>query len=642
MKTASCPSCGAPVPFHSAASLYAVCAFCRSTLLREGEDLKNIGRMAELMDDPTLLQVGSEGRFRGVHFGVIGRIQLRYESGLWNEWHILFDDGRSGWLSEAGGEYVVSAQVAVEEALPAFDSLVPEMQLTIAGRSFSVSDLRSAHCISGEGELPFKVDSGYDVKTADLRGNDRFVTLDYSETPPLVFVGYPARFEELALAGLRENAVAGSGAGVRARAFNCPHCAAPLAIHSATIESVGCENCGSILGIENENIRLLSRAAQSMKIEPSVPLGSRGRLQEVDWEVIGFLRRGMRSAGTDASRSEYLLFNAEAGFAWLTEYQGHWNFVRTLSRPPSVARGQHAFRHGAEEFKRFSSGRAEVLYVLGEFYWRVAVGETCLVEDYICPPRMLSREVSDSEASWSQGEYAEPGDVFGAFGLKNTPPARRGIYANQPNPLVDTWRRSLRLFAFFLLAATVLQLAFVFIFSAQQVLLQPLVLSPQNADATLTTREFELGSRARALRVRHATDIENNWVDITTTLVEKNSGEAYQAEQGVSYYRGSEGGESWSEGSRSDAILFRNIPPGRYYLAVEYDLGRDNPRAIVDTVEVVRNPAAWSNYLLLLVFLAIFPLFVRWRRANFESRRWEESDIGGEEDAGQDDEEDDE
>ena len=136
MKTAHCPSCGAPVAFRSASSLYAVCEFCRSTLLRDGEALKNLGRMAELMDDPSRIQLGTEGSFRGTHFAVIGRIQLKYDAGLWNEWHLLFDDGRSGWLSEAGGEYVVSSLVPVDAELPAFDALQPEMPVTIAGRIF--------------------------------------------------------------------------------------------------------------------------------------------------------------------------------------------------------------------------------------------------------------------------------------------------------------------------------------------------------------------------------------------------------------------------------------------------------------------------------------------------------------------------
>lgn len=640
MKTANCPSCGAPVSFRSAASVYAVCEFCRSTLLRDGEDLKNLGRMADLMDDPSLIQIGTEGVFRKHHFAVIGRIQLKHETGLWNEWHILFDDAKTAWLSEAGGEYVVSSQVAVSETLPAFEALGPEMPVIIDGRRFTVSDLESARCISGQGELPFKVDAGYDVNTADLRGNDRFVTLDYSETPPLVFVGYSVKFDELKFANLKDSgAAANAKATIKAKAFNCPHCAAPLTVHSGAIESVGCDSCGSIIGIDNENVKLLARAAQSLRVAPWLPLGSKGTLRDIEWEVIGYLQRTTRSGGVDYMWSEYLLFNDKEGFAWLTEYQGHWNFAHTLSNPPSVSRGQVSFLRKTDSFRLFSSGKAEVTYVVGEFYWRIAVGENCQVDDYICPPLMLSREVSKKEAIWSESEYLEPEDLCAAFKTTMTPPARLGVYANQPNPLIETHRKMFRLFWMLALAATVVQLAFVFVFSSQLVLKQPLVLSPLNEEATLSTQEFVLQSRARSLRVKHKTDVENNWVDVTTTLVEKNTGEAHQGVQELSYYRGVDDGEAWSEGSKDDAIAFRNVPPGTYYLTIEYELGKDRPGAVLDTIEVVRNPATWSNYVLVLIFLALFPLISRWRRNAFESRRWNESDFGGEDDASDDEDE---
>jgi ribosomal protein L37AE/L43A len=631
MKSANCPSCGAPVSFRSAVSVYAVCEFCRSTLLRSGEDLQNLGRMADLLEDATLIQVGTEGKHRGKHFGVLGRIQLKHESGIWNEWYILFDDGRSAWLSEASGEYVVSAVVPVTDPLPAFETLAPEMPVSIAGRTFTVTDLETARCISGQGELPFKVGAGYDVNTADLRSSDRFVTLDYSETPPLVFVGQPTTFDDLKLTNLREqrDLAAGGAPTVQARAFNCPHCASPLTIHSAAIESVACDSCGSIIGIENDNMKLLARAAQGLRVPPWLPLGSKGKLHDIDWEAIGYLRRKTTSDGIDYCWDEYLLFNAEQGFAWLSEYQGHWNYARTLSDPPAVSRGALKFKRNKQEFKLFSSGEARIIYVVGEFYWRVSVGETCLLEDYICPPLMLSREVTKKEAGWSQGEYLEPEDLCAAFKISVTPPKRIGVYANQPNPLVERHRKICGMFWKYALLATVVQLLFVFLFASHLVLKQRLVLSPFSEDATINTQEFVLKSRARALLVRHSTDVDNNWLALTTTLVEKDTGEAYLGVQEISHYKGVDDGESWSEGSKDDEIVFNSIPPGNYYLVVEYELGTDKRAAVSDTVEVVRNPAGWSNYVLVLIFLAVFPLFSRWRRNAFETKRWSESDLGG-------------
>lgn len=634
MKRTNCPSCGAPVVFRSATSIYVVCEFCRSTLLRAGEDLQNLGRMADLLEDSSPIQIGSEGTFRTQHFVVIGRIQLKYESGLWNEWYIQFDEGRSGWLADAAGEFIVSAQVAVSDPLPAFETLAPEMMLTLDGRSFTVTDLETATCISGQGELPFRIAAGYNVNTADLRSNDRFITLDYSEAPPLVFVGQPVTFTDLQLERLREgrDSPAGGESSLKVRAFSCPHCAATLQIHSPAIESVACDSCGSIIGVDNENLQLLVRAAQALREVPWLPLGSQGKLHGVDWEAIGFMRRSTCSEGVDYPWSEYLLFNAEQGFAWLIEYQGHWSFARTLSNPPSVSRGQAEFRRDGRDFKRFNSGKAEVTYVVGEFYWRVAVGESCMVDDYVCPPLLLSRELTAKEVTWSQAEYLEPADLCAAFRIKVMPPRRIGVYANQPNPLIERHRRVCRLFWKLALAATVFQLAFTFLFASQLVLRQHMVLPVRSEEATLRSQDFVLKSRARALLVRHSTDVTNNWLSLATTLVEKNTGDAYPGFQEISHYKGVDGGESWSEGSPSDEMIFRGVPAGTYYLVIEYELGTDRRVAVADTLEVVRNPAAWSNFVLLLIFLATFPLFSRWRRNAFEAQRWNESDLGGDDD----------
>ena len=109
---AACPNCGAPVDFASAASASAVCSFCRTTLLREGDALRRIGISAELFDDHSPLQLGVRGKRQGLAFTLVGRLQYGHDGGTWNEWHALFDNGpngqRSAWLSEDNGSYVVA------------------------------------------------------------------------------------------------------------------------------------------------------------------------------------------------------------------------------------------------------------------------------------------------------------------------------------------------------------------------------------------------------------------------------------------------------------------------------------------------------------------------------------------------------
>jgi hypothetical protein len=204
MVKVNCPACGAPVDFKSAVSILAVCEYCRSTLVRHDVNVEDIGKMAELQLDGSPLQLGAQGRYRGINFGVVGRIQLRFDRGIWNEWHLLLDDGRSGWLGEAQGIYAVSFLTKTSADIPSFDRLKAGNRVDLKGQVFQVQNVESARCIAGEGELPFRVGAGYDAAVADLVGEkNSFATIDYSEDEPLLFIGEYVEFDDLHFSNLR-------------------------------------------------------------------------------------------------------------------------------------------------------------------------------------------------------------------------------------------------------------------------------------------------------------------------------------------------------------------------------------------------------------------------------------------------------
>jgi hypothetical protein len=201
---ANCPSCSGPLTFQCSVSLYAVCPFCRSLVLRKDLDVEKVGEVALLADDGTPVQIGTRGKFGGKPFTVVGRLQLEFPSGYWNEWHIDFGGDRTGWLGETQGIYAVTFRVQPREAMPAFKEIAAGKRVQVNGESFDVKDVQSARCVSGEGELPFRFEGGYEAPVVDLGGaGRRFATLDYSEEPPLVFVGENCEFDELQLQNLR-------------------------------------------------------------------------------------------------------------------------------------------------------------------------------------------------------------------------------------------------------------------------------------------------------------------------------------------------------------------------------------------------------------------------------------------------------
>lgn len=590
--------------------------------------------MAALVEDRSPLQLGAEGSYKGVHFALIGRIQIKYSQGLWNEWHLMFDDMRTGWLSEAAGEYVLTFAQYVDELLPQFETLKIGQRFMLAGQPWTVSNIENAECVAGQGELPFKVGAGYPVAAVDLRNGANFATLDYSETPPLLFVGEAVAFAALQMSNLRQG-MAIPTHSVQAQVFRCPSCGAPMQARSKEILAVGCASCGAVVDTADQNHKLLSKALGNRddKYLPRLPIGSKGRLEGKPVEVIGFLVKQSRIDGIAYDWREYLLAADGAEnrgtYRWLTEYNGHWNIADVLSNPPTGSGAMELadVRWNGQNFKHFASTPvAEVIQVAGEFTWRVRRGESNRVVDYVAPPLLLSRESTANDLSWSQGLYVEPAVLAEAFKLPGKLPAPIGVFANQPNPWADSHQRVCKLFWKLALLAIVLQLFFAFIAGGKQLLRQDLSFSPQMAEETLLTREFEIRDKPRKITVRNTASLDNNWIGLDLTLVNKATGAAWPATRELAYYYGSDGGESWSEGSRDDEVVFLNIPPGTYYLAVDPEMSPEKPVAVRDTLEVFTGGAGWSNFIMAMLFLVVFPVFTRLRHAAFEARRWAESD----------------
>jgi len=203
--SANCPNCGAPVKFLWSSAVQTTCEFCHSILVRTDVDLKKVGVVADLPPDASPIQIGTEGAYQNKSFVVVGRIVYEYEQGGWNEWHIVYNDGSSGWLADAQLEYDLSWAAKPPTPLPGPDEISQGQTFQWNSNTFQVTSRTHAHYKGVQGELPFEYWDKSDRLFADLRtGSGDFGTIDYSEKPPMLFLGRAVEFEDLHLKNLRE------------------------------------------------------------------------------------------------------------------------------------------------------------------------------------------------------------------------------------------------------------------------------------------------------------------------------------------------------------------------------------------------------------------------------------------------------
>ncbi len=453
---AACPNCGAAVAFRSAASASAVCSYCRSTLVRDGQALKRIGISSELFDDHSPLQLGATGRWQGVSFSLVGRLQYGWADGSWNEWHALFDTGtgdaapRSAWLSEDNGAYVIAFDRPLPAGAAAPATLKPGARIALDGSAWSVASVVRARLIAAEGELPRPPALAREFTVADLRNPAGEVgTLDDADPAARAWaIGRAVALSELALQGLRE----GAEKTLAARSVPCPSCGAALEPTLASTRSISCKQCNAVVdlaGPDGKGIGAeLAHYAQQNSgsggsgsgsgqqadgIGPQIALGRVGRFSfgdgpQLPWQVVGYLERcDIPEDGSDDEQTlwrEYLLYNQTGGFAFLVDADDGWSWVRPITGAPEGS--GHSVRWQGIAYRLKYTYPALVTWVQGEFYWRVRRDERAIVSDYQGRGgERLSREQTGPEVTWSAGSTIDAALVADAFGL--TPSQRPAI-----------------------------------------------------------------------------------------------------------------------------------------------------------------------------------------------------------------------
>lgn len=391
--------------------------------------------MSELFDDHSPLQLGVQGRLDGAltqpvaqgglgvsgPFMLIGRLQYRYEEGVWNEWHLLLDDGNRAWLSEDNGSYALTRDLGERTGLPLPQRFQAGQAFRLDGTAYSIASITEARLIAAAGELPFAPELNKPFWIVEARSAEGSIaSLDYSagasEDSARLYVGRPVALSALALTGLKDE----SAKSVSGRGLNCPNCGSGIEVKLDGSKSITCGSCAAVVDLTQQEDGKPAFTKQSQRFVSPIPLGTTGTIDGISWQAVGFARRsGVDNDGERFSWGEVLLYNRLEGFAFVVVASDAVSFVRPVQDVPN----QPAFtsvRYKNRQYKGEPNYKASVDYVEGEFYWQVRIGQITRNLDYSSGELILSREESVSKQSrevvWSHGRKYKVPELAKAFG----------------------------------------------------------------------------------------------------------------------------------------------------------------------------------------------------------------------------------
>ena len=475
-----------------------------------------------------------------------------------------------------GRFYLTFEQNPPPRELPSFKELEVGEPVRIShGQAVLRSLRRATPSPSARSALPYRLTPDITYYYADLSGpTGEFGTLDYSDSPPRFFIGREVTLDDIGLPQTLKPSQR-EARQVAGQHLNCPQCGGALELRAPDkSERVVCPNCGALLDVNQGQLRYLETLKPG-KVQPRLPLGSVGKFKDDPFMVIGFLRRSVRVEGVRYFWEEYLLYHVRHGFRWLVCSDSHWSYVEPLPPGKVHISGRSAYYNDVL-FQIFQKATAVVENVQGEFYWKVTVGEEVQATDFVQPPRMLSREVSElegegeGEINWSLGTYLPVADVEKAFSLKTAllRPVFGSVAPNQP----FAHKQIYWYWGVLVVASLVLFLLF---------LVTP---DPEGLRANARRRAGQRSRKAAGdlyravpaapahqnVRVTVRAEVNNSWLDVEGDLIQEDSDLVQPFSAPVSYYHGVEDGESWEEGSKETTIDLSALPAGQYRLRLEF------------------------------------------------------------------------
>ncbi len=619
------------------------------------------------------LALGVVGSLDGTAFTVVGRVRYGYPRGFWDEWCIELMDGCLRWLTEDDGILSVTEPQTEDLSVETYQRLDLGRSSFLKGHNYVVREKGSAECLGLEGQLPFGAIPGEVIEYISLSaGKSRSATLEFYDGNVHVYIGEEIQLEDLNLL----NQVTGSPGGPTAQfqvastdttRMGCFACGAPLAASPGQAEcictycgapneptqlQIDCAHCNTRFGLfaaEHLQQAQCPNCNQAFNITPSLQeqqprvsaiqdtqsespainhaaaihpfkLGQKATFDGRDYVLTGFLRNEVVEEGISYYSESFHLLSKCGAARWLDREDGHFTLTQRSAQLPEDL-DLYLPRKKCEilgrSYSAFDNGVSKTCWVEGQLTYSAQIGDEASYYDFIAPPYVLTAEKTAHELEGFHGRYIPGSEVAEGFGLDAKHfETTEGVAPGQPyveSQLTKNFRTFLPFYClYFLLIGLLSMMSGTTVATALASFSEGANQEPENLEP------FEITDTPTTISLNVDTDVDNSWVFLEANLTDSNGALVHQASATISYYHGSSGGESWSEGSSDHEFLLRLNEPGTYRFSVQGESNKSTELRLTVSRDV------WATRYLVFGFIGsiIIVASVFLRRSGFESKRW--------------------
>lgn len=378
-----------------------------------------------------------------------------------------------------------------------------------------------------------------------------------------------------------------------------------------------CPNCHSLYLADSEGqLRLRSKFKPEVN-DFAFKIGDKGILKGVGYTVTGSL---VKKVSRSYIWTEYILKSLKGDFVYLSESDGNWIFLTEMEEKFDVKQHPKTLKYNDDIFDIYEYCDAEIENAQGYFDFSLPTRKVHMVE-YIQPPLMISIErINDIETAFF-GEYITKSEIRKGFPQINLP-YQKGVNITQPYYFNIT--NTAIIFCIFALLI-IISNWYIYKDQTQQIVFNKTVSFTDFNDKEITSDPFVLKGGSAPMTIHVSTDVDNSWANVDVALVDEKTNDEIHANKDIEYYSGYEDGESWSEGSPFENFNICGVKGGKYHLLITPVKAPEDMRNNAMTIRVVWQESSNRNVWLIVIFMIVVLIVIRFLKINFEKKRWSDS-----------------